>query len=152
MLPIPKYKLPPRPPSGDRLNRPQEPSSEEAFSGVVQGKTASTLEERVARSLDKAKSRIEGYAFQRKVDTPYSLPGQDNSVDFAVWMFAGTQPLEVDGDWIHKSAGDKGKDELRDGIINEAMAPRGWLPIKRIKGFEIETQEMSDALINEIFP
>jgi hypothetical protein len=152
MLPsIPKYKLPPKPPLGDRLNRPQEPSSEETFSGIVQGKTASKLEERIARSLDKLGDLIEGYTFGYTVNTPFSLPGEGNKVDFAVWMFAGTQPLEIDGDWIHKSAGDKGQDELRDGLVNETMASRGWLPIIRIKGHEIETQEMSDAVIEELF-
>ena len=152
MLPaIPRYKLPPRPPGGDRLNRPQEPAAKEQFTGIVQGKTASTLEERIARSLDKLGDLIEGYTFGYTVNTPFSLPGEGNKVDFAVWMFSGTQPLEIDGDWIHKSAGDKGQDELRDALVNTTMGPRGWLPIIRIKGHEIETQAMSDAVIEGLF-
>lgn len=150
MLPIPKYKLPPNPPIRN-LNRPQEKRDSEVFSGVVQGKKASTYEERAARSLDKLKARIEGYSFQYSADTRVSLPGQDNQVDFMVWLFAGAQPVEIDGDWVHRSAEDKEEKKIRDALINEVGAARGWQPVIRVTSDQIETQEASDAVFRDMF-
>ena len=141
-----KYKLRTRPPR-QPLNRIAGQSVDERLSGFVHGFEASTLEERFARALDRRGLR---FIFQQRIDTPYQIPGQENEIDFVVQEY-GTHPIEVDGNWIHKGAAQKAKDELRDAILDDILGKQGWLPIVRVPGNELETQERANEIVEAIF-
>jgi len=141
-----KYKLRPRPPRRP-LNRIAGQSPDERLSGFVHGFEASTLEERFARALDNRELR---FRFQQRIDTPYQIPGEENEIDFVVNEY-GTHPIEVDGMWIHKSAAAKAKDKLRDAILDDILGKQGWLPIVRIPGNELETQERANEIVEGMF-
>lgn len=148
MLPKPyKYKKPRKRKIDQGLNRIQRPSSAEELTGVILGKKASAPEERFARALYKKNLSFD---FQVVVQTAYQIPGQLNTVDFVV--FSGLPyPIEIDGDWVHKTSSKKEQDALRDAIINEKMVPRGWRPISRIPGHKVATQEDANNVVEEMF-
>jgi len=123
-------------------------SKDERLSGFVHGQEASTLEERFARALD---SRGLRFVFQRRIDTPFQIPGQENEIDFIVEEY-GTHPIEVDGMWIHKSAAAKAKDKLRDAILDDVLGKQGWHPIVRIPGNELEDQTQANNVVEALFP
>ena len=140
-----KYKLKPRPPKMP-LNRLAGASSDERLTGYVLGKEASDLEERFARALyNKGKD----FDFQRDFMTAYSIPGQEKEVDFVVYN-GQPQPIEIDGTYAHKSAEQKANDMTRDAILNEELSKHGYLPIIRIPGDELETQEDTTAVVERI--
>ena len=131
--------------------REKEPESQEGLTGYVRGRKASTLEERFARALDKA-GQIDEYWFDVLVRTPFSLPGQENRVDFFVWIGEVLHPIEIDGGFVHKSAEAKNDDLARDGILNPIIA-KEWppaLPIERIPGFYAEEQHVIDRIVREM--
>jgi len=108
---------------------------------------ASTLEERFARALDGRGLR---FTFQRRIDTPYQIPGQENEIDFVVEEY-GTHPIEVDGSFVHKSAAAKAKDKLRDAILDDILGKEGWHPIVRVPGNELEDQERANEIVEALF-
>jgi len=140
-----KYKLKPRPPKMP-LNRMAGASNDEVLSGYVKGKEASDLEERFARALyNKGKD----FDFQRDFMTPHSIPGQEKEVDFVVYD-GQPQPIEIDGTYAHKSGEQKANDTTRDAILNEELGKHGYLPIIRVPGIELETQEETTAIVERI--
>ena len=141
-----QYKLRPRPPK-QPLNRIAGQSVDERLSGFVHGMEASTLEERFARALDGRGLR---FTFQRRIDTPYQIPGQENEIDFVVEEY-GTHPIEVDGSFVHKSAAAKAKDKLRDAILDDILGKEGWHPIVRVPGNELEDQERANEIVEALF-
>lgn len=147
-LPKPfRYRLRPKPPK-QKLNRLQGFAEQERLTGFIHGQEASTLEERFARALDRRGLR---FIFQQRIDTPYQIPGQESELDFVVEEY-GTHPIEVDGLWIHKGAAQKAKDELRDAILDDILGKQGWLPIVRVPGNELETQERANEVVGALFP
>ena len=140
-----KYKLKPRPPKMP-LNRMAGASNDEVLSGYVKGKEASDLEERFARALyNKGKD----FDFQQEFMTPHSIPGQEKEVDFVVYD-GQPQPIEIDGTYAHKSGEQKANDTTRDAILNEELGKHGYLPIIRVPGIELETQEETTAIVERI--
>lgn len=139
-----KYKQKPRPPKKS-LNRLQGTAEGETLSGYVHGMEASPLEERFARALE---FRNLEFIFQHKVQPPTQIPGQENELDFVV-VYAGMQPVEVDGMWVHKSAEQKKKDELRDAILDDFL--ESWKPIIRIPGTDLKDQDDADRIVEELF-
>jgi len=140
-----KYKLKPRPPKMP-LNRMAGASDDELLSGYVKGKEASDLEERFANALY---SKSIDFDFQRDFMTPHSIPGQEKEVDFVVYD-GQPQPVEIDGTYAHKSGEQKANDVTRDAILNETLGGYGFLPIIRIPGSELETQEETLAIVERI--
>jgi hypothetical protein len=147
-----KYKLDSRPkiePWGKF--REKEPATPEGLTGFIRGRRASSLEERFARALDKA-GQIDEYWFDVLVRTPFTLPGQENRVDFFVWIGRVLHPIEIDGGFVHKSAEAKSDDLKRDAILNPIIA-KEWppaLPIERIPGFYAEDQQTIDRIVREM--
>ena len=82
--------------------------------------------------------------------TAHSIPGQEKEVDFVVYD-GQPQPIEIDGAYAHKSAEQKANDMTRDAILNEELSKHGYLPIIRVPGTELETQEDTTAVVEEIF-
>ena len=130
------------------MNRIPQRAEQEGLTGFVHGKGASDLEERLARALD---ARTLDYAFQYIVDTATSLPGEANNVDFVVFAGQG-QPIEVDGNFTHKSAEQRGEDRIRDALIDEALQPRGFLPIMRVKEEDVSSIDAAVQTVEELFP
>lgn len=140
-----KYKLKPRPPKMP-LNRMAGASDSEVLSGYVKGKEASDLEERFARALY---NKGMDFDFQRDFMTPHSIPGQEKEVDFVVYS-GQPQPVEIDGTYAHKSGEQKANDVTRDAILNETLGGHGYLPIIRVPGSDLETQEDTLAVVERI--
>jgi hypothetical protein len=138
------YKLRPRPPK-QPLNRIAGTSEDERLTGFVHGKEASDLEERFARALGGAGK---DYIFEYEVVGPTTIPGQENQIDFIV---DDIYPVEVDGQFTHKSGAQKAHDQLRDAVLNEHLKQYGWNPIDRISGDKLETQEQADQIVREKF-
>lgn len=145
-----KYDIPTSPEVSERLDRLVYDTPEEGFTGFVQGQPASTLEERFARALDKI-DIIFRYFFQFVVPTPFQIPGQSNVIDFMV-VAAAWYPIEIDGDFAHKSGEVRAKDKLRDAMLDDEMRDRypGVVPIVRIPEHELTTQEDADQIAREI--
>ena len=139
-----KYKLRPRPPEMP-LNRLAGARETERLTGFVHGKEASDLEERFARALDRAGK---DYRFEYLVLSNIGLPGEENQIDFVV---DDIYPVEVDGNFTHKSAEQKAHDQQRDAILNEQLSDWGWYPIDRIPGDFLETQEAANQIVGEKF-
>lgn len=152
MFEVFEYKKKPRPPRDRRTyRRPPSLVNQENLTGVVQGQQASDIEERFARALAKT-NLVASWKFSVYVDTPFQLPGQENEVDFFVW--AGVlYPIEVDGEFAHKSAGQRAGDKERDAVLGLYLQKRypGSQPIERIPGYELDTQDKADALVRRMF-
>jgi len=128
------------------LNRLAGVSNDERLTGYVKGKEASDLEERFARALY---NKRKDFDFQQEFLTPHSIPGQEKEVDFVVYD-GQPQPIEIDGTYAHKSGEQRANDQVRDAILNEYLGQRGYLPIIRIPGFALETQEDTLAVVERI--
>lgn len=141
-----KYKLSPRPPKMP-LNRLNRQDVTEPATGFVKGREASELEEIWAGAEDRAGR---DYIFKYIIETAFQIPGQLNEIDFVdtteIWT-----PIEIDGEFAHKSAEQKESDSVRDAIINDVISNWGWNPIIRIPGYTIETPDEADAVLREIF-
>ena len=143
-----KWKKKTRPPQQAwRKNRPEEQKKpDEALTGYVQGQNASALEERFARSLDKH-PRVQWYDF---IKTYVAPPGVAGSKELDFLVGAGLlYPFQIDGDWIHKGAAARAQDQQSDAEIDVILQGSAQ-PVRRIKGHELETQEMSDRLVEEL--
>jgi hypothetical protein len=122
-------------------------SEEEAFTGLVQDKKASKLEERYARALTKLKIP---FFFQYKINTPYTIPGRANSIDF-VTVYRGAQAEEIDGEIGHKTVIQKSHDRARDVLLSQVLPNYGINPeIRRIEGWRVSTQEKADLLARRL--
>lgn len=139
-----KYRKP-RPMTLEPDTTPDAPVEDEGLTGLVQGKDASDLEERMARALDKYGI---SYRYEYLVETAFTLPNELKQVDFMT--YAGQpMPVEVDGEWVHKSAEQREYDRERDAQINEALAPYGYLPVLRVPGENLGTQDFADTVVGE---
>jgi len=141
-----KYKLKPKPVDTAK-NRLRVTAEAENLAGVVNGQEASEIEERFAKAL---RGKGLDFSFQVVLPTGYQIPGQLNTIDFVIYEGVG-YPVEIDGDWVHKNASQRDRDLIRDAIINAQMTPRGWMPIMRVPGYKLETQEDADKTVEEMF-
>lgn len=141
-----QYKTPRRPQEGN-VNRMPRVSETETLSKMVQGQPASDIEERFARALSR---RQYAYAFRQVINVPFQIPGQKNEVDFIVFE-QGTWPIEIDGEFTHKTSEQRAHDSTRDAILDEHLGQWGWQRIQRIPGEDLEDQEMANRKVDEIF-
>ena len=140
-----RFKGGPAPPKAP-LGRLRASSDTELLTGFVHGKEASEHEEIWAGAMDRAQR---DYIFEYILDTPYQLPGEGNQIDFMdtteIW-----QPIEIDGNWVHKSGAQKARDRARDAILNAELQKKGINEIIRIPGDDIPTAEDADRVLAEI--
>jgi hypothetical protein len=118
------------------------------LTGLVKGKPATDIEERFARALG---SLGLGFRFQVRFSTVGSLPWQEKVVDFVVQVSGVFQPVEVDGDIGHRTSAQRGRDAIREVLLNEVFIWLGYLPLVRVKWFELESQEMADGVVRRMF-
>ncbi len=153
-----RYELPPRrgrdyepPPTG----RP-EPLSELGLNltGQVRGKKASDLEEIFARALEKS-PKVVWWKREQLYGAPSRNAAGAKTLDYLVYTGV-LYPIQIDDEWIHKSAATKAKDAMSDAFIFQKLASQGPRPVRRIKGNELRdgrraSQEKADKLVREMF-
>ena len=145
-----KYKLPRMAGGLSRapLNRPKKETQAEVLTQAVQGQSASDIEERFARALYK-NERVEGFEFQQSYFAGRNMPGEVRP-DFIV--YAGTvYPVQIDGEYAHKSAEQKATDKAKDEQLDGYLTPMGAAVTQRIPGDLLQTQEDADRLVREMF-
>ncbi len=152
-----RYDLPPRrgreyePPATGRPKAQADP--ELALTGRYRGKKASDLEEVFGRALDK-NPRVIWVQFQNLYGAPARNKAGAKTLDFLV--FTGVLHLiQIDDEWIHKSASTKAKDLFSDAFIFQKLATKGAKQVRRIKGNQLRVgrkanQEKADRLVEEI--
>lgn len=93
--------------------------------GVIQGLKASADEMTFAKAL----SRFEiPFQFSTRVFTPYTVLGEENQIDFILYLPNRTVAVEVDGEFSHKTIGQKEKDRERDAILGDVLKKIGVEP------------------------
>jgi hypothetical protein len=117
------------------------------LTGWVQGRRASDLEERFARALIQAGL---SFTFQEQVTLAGMIPGQEKRVDFMV-LCGMPCPVEIDGPIAHQTAGQKGADLVREILLNHAFLRRGIQQIRRVKWWRLESQQMANRQVREMF-
>lgn len=156
MMNLPKpyqYKKPRKPSAPKVANRVQTQAEEENLTGFVQGKEASDIEERFARALDKLEKR---YSFREHFFGPArNTPGAievDFLVDDGTWF-----PIQIDGEYAHKTAGQKDRDNVNDARLNQYFSKVGVSNVRRIpdgKEYmvgDLDDQESADQVVKEVF-
>lgn len=135
----------------------QRIGSTEVLTGVVQGKSASDLEERMCRAWDKLKvgywfrERISSLALgeRRLTQAMANLPGE-LEIDQLVDLNPIT-PVMEDGEISHfMTPYQRLQDEERTAAINDFGRKLGWREVVRIPFTEIKTQEEADGVARRI--
>ena len=142
-----KYKLPPKTKVDRRLKRSISVADDENLTGLVQNMDASDIEERFARALRKRDIR---FTFQPSYFQGRNVPGEIR-LDFMVdagWPL----PVMVDGEYAHKSAEAQAEDRIKDALLDDHLRGTGALPVIRITGDLLQTQEDADRVVNERIP
>lgn len=142
-----KYKIPTYEKWDRPLNRISPEQNTEILTGQVHGIKASDIEERFARSLYKKKLK---FNFQVSFFAGKNMPGEVR-LDF---MIDDTfiQPVQIDGEFAHKTAAQISKDRLNDARLDDHLRGTGALPTVRIPGELLQTQEDSDRQLSELWP
>jgi hypothetical protein len=120
----------------------------ESLTGMVMGQKASDLEERAYISIRKLSSVL-GIEFQPSFLAGRGMPGEYR-LDFLIHMPGYIQPIQVDGEWIHKSAEAQESDRIKDAQFDNEMMGTGALPVRRVSELEMPDQVRSDRLFQEI--
>ena len=139
------YKVKSIPWESDTNNRIEPKSEPEILVGVVQGKRATDIEERFAKSLYKRKL---DFIFQVSFFAGQNMPGELR-LDFMIDDIF-KQPVQIDGEFAHKSAAQKAKDTFNDARLDSHLSGQNALPTIRIDGENLQTQEDSDFELSKI--
>jgi hypothetical protein len=78
------------------------------------------------------------------------MPGEIR-VDFMVQVGGIWYPIQIDGDFAHKTSGQKNDDRAKDAILNNRLQGTGAMPVQRIPGHLLETYEMATQIGKELF-
>lgn len=134
----------------DLYQNPQEILTKE-----VQGKSASDIEERSARAIDKTDwnytflvriSPLTGQLTERF----QNLPGE-YEIDFLCTRGNTIWPILIDGEVSHFLASwQKRQDEEREAVINGALKKYGALPVKRVEFWWLADQAKANRYFREL--
>lgn len=120
------------------------PDPAEGLTGLVDGKKASDIEERFARSLSKFEIP---YEFQISYLMPHNMVGEYR-LDFLVYYGGLEYPYAIDGEYAHKTASQKRADAFKDDVFNSLK--QGYLqPVTRVDFTKLSTQEIADDYVKE---
>ena len=123
--------------------------TDEGLTGYVDGAAASDIEERFSRSL-RGNSEVTGYKFREPVISPRNLPGQ-LEVDYVVEVNGTVYAFQLDGDFAHKGIGKKMDDARKDELVNAYLKQKyNAMPVKRIPGDQLQTQDDTDRMLKEL--
>jgi hypothetical protein len=126
-----------------------ETKDEEVLSGQVNGKSASDVEERSAKSMARMPT-VKGYQFRYVFFGPRNSSGSVE-VDYLVLMVNGrVYTVLVDGEFAHKDAAQKSRDKLNDQKLWNKLKGQISAPPIRIPGDELSSQDASDAKYREL--
>lgn len=142
---IPKRR--PKPKPNNRLAPISAVKDSLPLSGRLQGKAATDLEERFGRALKRAGL---AFTFQWRVAAHNTIPGNEKLVDFLVENGLRC-PVEIDGEFAHHSAAQQGQDLVREILLNHTFIRRGIQPIRRVKWWQLASQELADQQVGEMF-
>lgn len=123
-------------------------SSAEQFTGQINGLKASDIEERFDRALRKNPNII-NYEFRAATVAGRNLPGEVE-VDFMVDTGTLKQPVQIDGEFAHKTQQQKESDAMKDAILNDFMQGYAF-PVVRIPYLELSTQDAANRVVKELF-
>ena len=134
-----------------RKKRLQAPSAAKAdptpLTGLIKGKQATDIEERFGRAL--ASLGLE-FRFQVRFRTVDSLPGREKEVDFVVENGL-SYPVDIDCKIGHYTAAQRGRDRIREVLLNEVFVRRGMALLQRIAWYQLETQEQAEYIVRRLF-
>ena len=145
-----KYKSPREEKERLALNRLpgiQEVKDQKPLTGWVHGKRATDIEERFARGLTSMKLE---FRFQVPFFTRLTILGHEKVVDFVVEN-GFLYPIEVDGPVWHTIGTERGKDDVREILLNEVFRSIGHMSLQRVAWWRLETQAMADEVVGEMF-
>ena len=132
---------------------------EEVLTGLVQGQSASDLEERWARSMDRLGVQYDFrvrlsplVAGVRRIGVAAQNAPGEIEIDFLAYHNGDTVPVQIDGEIAHfmtpaQAEADKEKTEA----INATMEQVGAKELTRIPFTEILTKEMADRKAELLF-
>jgi len=138
------------------MKRKMFDNDEEQLAGVVQGKSASDIEERSARAIDKLPEW--SYTFLVRVSpltgrltqTFRNLAGE-YEIDFIAQRGNELLPILIDGEVSHFLAQwQKTQDEQREAVINSVMKKYGARPVLRVPFWELDNQDRTDRYFREL--
>ena len=141
-----KFKKPKQVAIDDKKRRLPQTFGKEQLSGFIGEKEVSPIEERFARAL---RTNNIGFIHQFPVKVLTSQPGDSKFIDFLVGL--RRTPVEVLGAIGHESSADRGKDKLREDLINQELMPRGSPPLKEVWWYDLEDQNQADKIVQELF-
>jgi hypothetical protein len=121
----------------------------EVLTKQIDGAPASDLEERFHNALVR-NPNVQGYEFQPSFISGRNMPGEIR-LDFLVWTGGMLQPVQIDGEFVHKTAEAKQDDISKDGILDDFLNGQGAFPVKRISGEFLQTQEEANAEVKDLF-
>lgn len=139
-IPRPKYEV-------EAVKRTKEEPQQEALTGYVRGQVASDLEERFANALDKM-GGIRGWEFQPTAVGIKNVQGELRP-DFIIYSDTPVV-VQIDGEFAHKSAEQKATDQIKDGLLYEALKDYGFLPPVRVPGTYLETPEEAETVAKTV--
>lgn len=142
-----RYKAPVAVQRSEAKNRPRGEVSHELLTHTVKGQSASDLEERFARGLDR-NPNVLSYEFQPSYVTGRNLPGELRP-DFIVYEPV-MQPVQIDGEFSHKTAEQHATDAVKDALLDEVLKGTGAMPSVRIPGDKIQTDSAVDEVMREL--
>jgi len=133
----------------DRLRQLKNQSDPIPLTGWVHGKEASDLEERFYRGVKNAGILDEDLHYDVPVRVTNGMRPEEKKVDFMIDLGV-MQPVEVDGYIGHYTASQQGYDQIREMLLNAEFRKRGIRSLKRVKWWQVETQEMADETARSI--
>jgi len=128
----------------------------EILTGFIGDQPASDLEERFANALTKLGAQYEFRVQIMPGENPRFLSGRGRNatgaveIDFLVQQQGIMFPVQIDGEFSHKTAEQLEKDKQQDQKLNDSFAQYGAFPVKRIRWDEIQTPDMADTLAGEL--
>jgi hypothetical protein len=128
---------------------PIEDKEIEQLSGQVNGKTASDIEERFAKSMAGMQT-VKGYQFRYVFFGPRNSTGSVEVDYLAVLAGGRAYAILIDGEYSHKSAAQIGRDKLNDQKLWSKLRGQISAPPIRIPADKLSNQEMSDATAKEL--
>lgn len=146
---VPRIRKPPQ--VGLTYQRPtlDDGGEAELLSGTVQDMTASAIEERFARALDKKRK---AYQFRYVVGAPRGLPGF-KEIDFILENNGQVYAVEIDSLFTHRRK--READRLHDAIVLTELEQEGlqvYPQVIHVLGdTELVDQQQADATVNKLF-
>lgn len=121
----------------------------EAFTGLVEGKTASDLEERFYNML-RERPDVDAIRFRTTYEGMTRTSFGAIELDFLFRASGQWFAVQVDEEYFHSSAQQQARDQERSDRLLEILKGYGISHINRVESKWIDTQEFTKLTIQEI--